>query len=134
MLKKLHQPVHPASGRCTASAGVRADTPRPIGQVRKSLDRRHWSARFQFTKAGKRLFFEGPLRPSKIDAEADRKGVAMVIERVPRQLRAEAASKALAKLQNPGTKLSFTAPGSASDPAKIAPARPARDPVWEEMG
>jgi len=108
------QPVHPASGRCTALAVASAGIPRRIGQVRKSLDKRHWSARFQFTEQGKRLFFEGPLRPSKTDAEADRKAVAAVIERVPRQLRAETTSKALAKLQNAGTILSFTAPGSAS--------------------
>ena len=66
--------------------------------MRKSLDKRYWSARFQFRKQGKRLFFEGPLRVSKTDAEADRKSVAGVIARVPHQLRAEAASKALHSL------------------------------------
>ena len=108
------QPVHPASGRCTALGVVSTDAPRRIGQVRKSLDKRHWSARFQFTKQGKRIFFEGPIRPSKTDAEADRKAVAAVLERVPRQLRADATSKALPKLQNAGANLSFKAPSSAS--------------------
>ena len=112
------QPVHPASGRCTGLAAASADTPRRVGHVRKSLDKRHWSARFQFQKQGKRLFFEGPLRSSKNDAEADRKAVAAVIERVTRQLRAESASKALGKLQSAASSLSFTAPGSASAGAR----------------
>ena len=119
-MKKGQQLVHPASGRCTGLGAASADSPRRIGQVRKSLDKRHWSARFQFTEQGKRLFFEGPLRASKTDAETDRKAVAAVIERVPRQLRAESASKALGKRKNAGTNLSFTAPGSASAGARFS--------------
>ena len=104
-MKKVRQSVHPASGRCTGSVAASADAPRRVGQVRKSLDKQHWSARFQFTEQGKRLFFEGPLRASKTDAETDRKAVAAVLQRVPRHLRAESASKALGKLKNAATKL-----------------------------
>ena len=86
---------------------------RRLGQVRKSLDKKNWSARFQFTKRRERLFFEGPLRACRGDAEADRNDVAAAVVQVPRPSRLDATVEAIKRLRGEKT-LSGGAPGTAS--------------------
>ena len=86
---------------------------RRLGQVRKSLDKENWSARFQFTKRRERLFFEGPLRACRGDAEADRNDVAAAVVQVPRPSRLDATVEAIKRLRGEKT-LSGGAPGTAS--------------------
>ena len=111
----------PRSGSPSASAAsfVHAGRQRPAsgrqaGHVRKSLDKRKWSARFKFIRHGEVITFDTPVRALQIDAEKDREYVANAIGRVPRPSRLDAASSAITFLRGGKVAPRTKVPGSAS--------------------
>ena len=71
MLLETGKAVRPASGRRARNVAACQEMHISLGQVRKAVDRQHWSARFQLRHEGKRLSFDAPMRVSKTDAETD---------------------------------------------------------------
>ena len=91
---------------------------RQLGHVRKSIDKKKWSARFMFKRQGDRVTLDGPARTLKADAEADRQFVAAAASQVSRGSRADVASSAMNNVRsgartNP-LAVSDEEPGSAS--------------------
>ena len=98
--------MRPASGRC-------------LGQVRKCLGRKKWSARFQFRMGGNRTTIDGPVRMRQTDAEADRKLIAGRVAQVCLSLKPETAKAVVAILQTGRRRLPAKVPGSASNASKV---------------
>ena len=96
------QPVlRPASGR-------------QLGAVRKSLDKRKWSARFKLRRGGQDVSMDGPARVSRCAAEKDRELIAATMCTHPGSSKMEAASAAMKCLRSGKVPVLQDGPGSAS--------------------
>ena len=103
MLLETGKAVRPASGRRARNVAACQEMHISLGQVRKAVDRQHWSARFQLRHEGKRLSFDAPMRVSKTDAETDRKFVEARLRCIPRHRRSERISDIINELQDAST-------------------------------
>ena len=107
-----------ARGRSALSSLVPA-TGRQRGTIRKSLDKKKWSVRFEFRRNNNRVTMDGPARALRAEAEDDRQCVAMAMHQASPTSRFDAAADALKQLRDGGVRLSCGAPGSASAHAHI---------------
>ena len=92
---------------------LRPATGRQLGRVRKCLDKKKWSARFEFSDS-KRVTMDGPTRASRAAAEKDRELIAATMSLQPRSSRVEAASAAIKCLRSGQAPTLQDGPGSAS--------------------
>ena len=81
--------VHASSTPCSASVVSK------VGQVRRTIDKSGWHARFQFRVRGERVGFNGPSREAREIAETDRAKVAALIAPLQRSLKPAVADRAL---------------------------------------
>ena len=105
-----------ASAKCPASG-------RQIGHVRQSLEKKKWSARFQFNRLGEFITVDGPVRACRTEAEADRSFVASAMSHVASSSRVDAAKRWIKFLREGGEPFSDGVPGSASTAPKMDPTR-----------
>lgn len=92
---------------------LRPATGRQLGSVRKCLEKKKWSARFQF-RDPTRVTLDGPARASQAAAEKDRELIAAAVGLQPRSSRVEAASAAIKCLRGGQAPTLQDGPGSAS--------------------
>ena len=104
-----------------SASGQNTPSGKQLGQVRRSLTKSKWSARFRFQRQGESSSFHGPVRARQDDAETDRKFVAAAMGRVSRSLRMDAALRAIKILREGGEVKSVEAPGSASTAHEVDP-------------
>jgi hypothetical protein len=108
-----------------AVSGVRCPaSDRQLGQVRKSLDKTKWSARFQFTQLEDHATMDGPPRATRAAAEDDRKFVVAAMVRKLEASRKEAAAAAIKQLRTGEALALPDGPGSTSTICKIG---------WKEL-
>ena len=111
-----------ASAKCPASG-------RQIGHVRQihlgmaHATRSEWSMRFHFTRLGKSITVDGPVRACRTEAEADRSFVASAMSHVVSSSRVDAAKRWIKFLREGGEPFSDGVPGSASTAPKMDPTR-----------
>ena len=89
---------------------------RQLGHVRKSLEKKKWSARFKFNRQGGFKTIDCPVRASRTEAEADRSFVAVAVGQVCRSSRMDAAKHWIQFLRDGGV------PSSASTAPEMDPA------------
>ena len=100
--------ARPATAQCSARAF------RAVGEVRKTFPNPGWLVRFRFLVDGKICTFHGPPRADKIEAEADRRVVAVSMAQARFSSRVDIASRVLQSLKD-GSALSCSDdPGTAS--------------------
>ena len=83
------------------------------------MDKKKWSARFQFEQSGDRATMDGPPRATRAAAEEDRKVVAAAMGLQLEALRKEAAAAAIKHLRTGETSTLPDGLGSASTICKI---------------
>ena len=79
---------------------LRPASGRQLGEVRKSFDKRKWSARFKFKRQEGCLSIDGPTRSCRAHAEADRESIAATMSQAARWSRVGAASGAIEHLRD----------------------------------
>ena len=72
---------------------------RQLGRVKKFVDNKQWSARFQFNRGGERTSMYGPLRASRDLAEQDRERIAAAMSLQPGPSKMQAAERELGCLR-----------------------------------
>lgn len=88
-----------ARGRQSVSGSACPASGRQQGAVRKSLNKKMWSARFTFRQLGDRVTMDGPPRALQADAEKDRQKTVAAMRQAPPSSRVEIAADALHKLR-----------------------------------
>jgi hypothetical protein len=106
-----------AKGRRPASCVSCPASGRQVGTVRKGLDKKTWSARFQFGRSGERIALDGPARASRVAAETDRQHIAGAMSLSCGSSRMDAASAAIECLSGGEVPTLQDGPGSASSGA-----------------
>ena len=97
----------PSPGHACPASG------RQQGQVRKCINRKMWSARFQFRQHGDSVTMDGPMRVLRADAEKDRQLVVAAMREATPSSKVEAAMAVVKHLRGFGPLPLTDVPGSA---------------------
>ena len=103
-----------ARGRQSVSCSARPASGRQQGAVRKSFNKRMWSARFTFRQRRDRVTMDGPARALRGDAEKDRQKTVAAMRQALPSSRVEVAADALRQLRCGELLVPQDVPGSAS--------------------